>query len=162
MPNIMLNPTPTSLTAPTIDLLDINVWLALADENHIHHVRARGYWEAESTPQIAFTRVTMLGFVRLLTNHKVMQGNPFTAHQAWDAYRAFRKLPEIIWMGELDEDALATDDVLVKWIGRAGFSTLHWTDGYLAAIAEMYGCRLVSFDGGFERYQPLNFLHLIN
>ena len=149
-----------AITTPALDLLDINVWLALVDENHTHHVRARRYWEEESAPQIAFTRVTMLGFVRLLTHSKVMQGNPFTPAQAWNAYRAFRQLPEIVWLGDLDEDAQATDAVMVRWIGDSGFSTLHWTDSYLAALAETYGCRLVSFDRGFERYQPLSFLHL--
>lgn len=28
---------------PEIDLLDVNVRLALADENHVHHGRARRY-----------------------------------------------------------------------------------------------------------------------
>jgi len=27
------------------DLLDINVWLALVDENHIHHTTAKQYLE---------------------------------------------------------------------------------------------------------------------
>jgi toxin-antitoxin system PIN domain toxin len=156
----MPDPTPSSPGTRAIDLLDINVWLALVDENHAHHPQARQYWQAESAPQLAFTRVSMLGFVRLLTNTKAMAGNPFTARQAWDAYRAFRQLPEIIWIGDVDEGAQATDDVLATWIGAPGFSTLHWTDGYLAAIAKTYGCRLVSFDGGYDRFQPLNFLHL--
>lgn len=32
------------------DLPDVNVWLALADENHLHHPRALAYWRGESSP----------------------------------------------------------------------------------------------------------------
>ena len=59
-----------------VDLLDINVWLALADENHQHHCRARLYWEKESAARLAFCRVTMLGFLRLATHPRAMNGHP--------------------------------------------------------------------------------------
>jgi toxin-antitoxin system PIN domain toxin len=145
---------------PDIDLLDVNVWLALVDENHIHHGRARRYWDEESAEQIAFTCVTMLGFVRLLTNRAAMNNLPFTATEAWQAYRAFRELPEVTWIGELDDDAHAADTLLDGWLGTANFSTLQWTDAHLASIATTFGCRLVSFDGGYRKFQLLGFLHL--
>ena len=146
---------------PEIDLLDVNVWLALSDETHVHHSRARRYWDEESGEQIAFTRVTMLGFVRLLTNRAAMNNLPMSAPEAWQAYRAFRALPEVIWIGELDDDAHATDALLEGWLSDAnGFSTLQWTDAHLASIAATFGCRLVSFDGGYRKFQPLDFLHL--
>jgi hypothetical protein len=31
----------TKMPRESADLLDVNVWLALADENHAHHKRAR-------------------------------------------------------------------------------------------------------------------------
>jgi toxin-antitoxin system PIN domain toxin len=148
-------------TSPEIDLLDVNVWLALVDENHTHHTRARRYWELESAQQIAFTRVTMLGMVRLLTNRVVMNQRPFSASEAWSAYRAFRALPEIIWIGEHENDARIADELLESWISVAEkFSTLHWTDAHLASISVASGCRLVSFDGGYRRYPGVDFLHL--
>ena len=45
-----------------MDLPDINVWLALVDERHIHHARVRHYWEREATDKLVFCRVTMMGF----------------------------------------------------------------------------------------------------
>jgi len=145
-----------------MDLLDVNVWLALADENHVHHVRARRYWETESAAQIAFTRITMLGFVRLLTNRVVMNDRPFTVSAAWDAYRAFRALPEIVWVAEIDEDARAADDLLDTWLNTVTVNSMHshWADAHLASIAAFTGCRLVSFDGGYTRFAQLAFLHL--
>jgi predicted nucleic acid-binding protein len=46
------------------DLLDVNVWLALVDENHVHHERALYYWQNQADSQIAFCRVTLLTFFR--------------------------------------------------------------------------------------------------
>ncbi len=148
-------------TRPDIDLLDVNVWLALTDENHVHHGRARRYWDEESGEQIAFKRVTMLGFVRLLTNRVAMNSLPLTASEAWQAYRAFRALLEVTWIGELYDDAHAADTLLEGWLSGADeFSTLLWTYVHLASIVATFGCRLVSFDGGYRNFQPLDFLHL--
>jgi predicted nucleic acid-binding protein len=52
------------------DLLDVNVWLALADENHAYHKTAIAYWQDQSAPEIAFCRVTALSFLRLSTHPK--------------------------------------------------------------------------------------------
>jgi len=145
---------------PTTDLLDINVWLALADENHAHHQPARGYWDREAARQLAFTRVTMLGLLRLLTNKTVMAGNPFTVAEAWSAYQAFRALPEVMWIDEPNLVATQADEALGEWSKTSGFSSLHWTDGHLASLAHATGSRLVSFDNGFQRYRGLTFLHL--
>ena len=143
-----------------VDLLDINVWLALADENHVHHVRARHYWEAEASEQLAFTRVTALGLLRLLTNKTVMAGNPFTVAEAWSAYQAFRQLPEIVWLDDRNDLVAQVDAILAEFVELRGFTALHWTDGYLAALAQANQCRLVSFDNDFRRYRRLAFLHL--
>lgn len=143
-----------------IDLPDVNVWLALADENHEQHGRARQYWESESAWQLAFTRVSMLGFVRLLTNRVVMRNQPFTVTEAWAAYRAFRALPEVIWLGEPENIAARVDEHLTGWAGAGVLSPLQWTDGHLAALALATDCRLVSFDGDFRRYAELTFFRL--
>ena len=82
------------------DLPDINVWLALACEDHQHHLRARRYWERESAPQLAFCRVTMLGLLRLATNATIMQNRPFLAAEAWKIYRDFLALPEVEFLAE--------------------------------------------------------------
>ena len=65
------------------DLLDANVWLALALEAHTHHERARTYWEQEAAPVAAFCRVTQMAFLRLLTNAAVMGAQVLTPAAAW-------------------------------------------------------------------------------
>jgi len=139
-----------------VDLLDVNVWLALADENHQHHRRARLYWETESAERLAFCRATMLGLLRLTTNRKVMHDQPFSAQEAWLAYRAFRALPEV----DMLTDPPKLENTLAKWTEEPDFSATRWTDSYLAALAFSTNSRLVSFDADFHRYKALAFLHL--
>jgi predicted nucleic acid-binding protein len=67
-----------------VDLLDLNVWFALLP----FHPRARAYWEEASDPFLA--RVTALGFLRLLTNAKAMDGKPLGVREAWEVYRELR------------------------------------------------------------------------
>jgi len=57
----------------TTDLLDANLWLALAHEGHPHHGRTRRYWNGESLPVAAMCRVTQMAFLRLVTNKTIMR-----------------------------------------------------------------------------------------
>lgn len=139
-----------------VDLPDINVWLALACEDHQHHLRARRYWENEGAPRLVFCRVTMLGLLRLATNASVMQNRPFTPAEAWKIYRDFIALPEVTFLGE----TLDLEVQFAAYSEAAGFPANRWTDAYLAAFAHGTGCRLVSFDGGFDSFPGLAFLRL--
>lgn len=139
-----------------IDLPDVNVWLAFSFADHVHHQRARRYWYDESAGQLAFCRVTALGFLRLSTNTKAMHGQPLTVPQAWQAYRTFRRLPEVLFAAEPGD----CETWLERWVQGNRFTPQGWTDAYLAAYAMGAGLRLVSFDGGFEGFDGLDLLHL--
>ena len=138
------------------DLPDVNVWLALVDADHVHHGRARHYWQAEARPTLGFCRVTMLSLLRLATNPKVMRGQAFTPDEAWQAYRAFRALPEVAFFGE----PAGLEAQMALWSERSNFPLQLWTDCYLAALATVSGSRLVTFDGDYRHFPGLDFLHL--
>jgi uncharacterized protein len=138
-----------------MDLLDINVWLALVDERHVHHTRARHYWEKEAADKLAFCRVTMLGFLRLSTHAQVMP-NPLTVEEAWAIYRQFLSLPVVCLLAEPP----GTDTHFEGVSTGGGFVHRLWTDAYLAALAQTSASRLVSFDADFNRFTGLNFLYL--
>jgi toxin-antitoxin system PIN domain toxin len=138
-----------------IDLLDVNLWLALVDKRHVHHPVAKAYWSQNGVTQFAFCRITMLGLLRLSTSPKAVV-NPKTNAEAWAIYHDFRALPNIQFLAEpagLDAhfQALTTQAALPHRL---------WTDAYLAAFAIASGCRLVSFDADFARFPGLTFLHL--
>ncbi len=137
------------------DLPDINVWLALIDQRHVHHSAASRYWAEAGTQSLAFCRVTANGFLRLCTHSKVLP-NPLTPHEAWITYQQFLSIPIIRWLPEPPE----LDNCYRALTCAPAFKHHLWTDAYLAALAMTTGCRLVSFDSDFKRFAGLAFLHL--
>lgn len=69
-------------------LPDVNVWFALAVEEHEHHALARVWWESMSGV-CGFVPVTQLGFLRLLTSAGPMRGKPLSNDEAWTVFDAF-------------------------------------------------------------------------
>jgi toxin-antitoxin system PIN domain toxin len=139
-----------------VDLLDINVWLALSDADHVHHLRAKHYWENESSASIAFNRLTMLGLLRLVTNSKVMAGQPFSGSDAWALYRRFLSEPGVTFLSEPSN----LENLMEGWVQTNGFPLKGWTDCALAGWARAHGCRIVSFDQDFHWFEGVEFLHL--
>jgi len=137
------------------DLLDVNVWLALAIEEHPHHPAAAAYWNAHAGKPRFFCRLSAMSFVRLLCNPKLMSGKPLTLVKAWDLYQLFANLPGVALLAEpagLDEQ-LGTM-VTPKLAPRL------FTDAYFAALVHTARLRLVTFDKDFARFEALNVLRL--
>ena len=59
----------------TVDLPDLNVWLALACPDHSHHRQALHYWEQQAAGQVLFCAVTALA----LLESGCMAGRCFTS-----------------------------------------------------------------------------------
>lgn len=136
--------------------MDVNVWLAVHSPDHAHHVRAREYWDNESATDIAVCRVTALAVLRHWTNTTVMAHGVLSTSEAWEEYERWLSLPEIVFLSEpASVHCRFRQFAMSLTLGQAS-----WTDAYLAAFAIEGGCRLVSFDGGFQRYSGLDFLHL--
>jgi toxin-antitoxin system PIN domain toxin len=138
-----------------MDIPDINVWLALVDQNHVHHAAAACYWDETADSQIGFTRVSMLGLVRLSTQPRVLS-RTLSTREAWQIYRQLLAVPQVTFLEEPD----ALDQQFAALTTAADFPHRLWTDAYLAAFAIASASRLVSFDADFTRFPGLNFLHL--
>ena len=67
---------------------DINVWLALSYQRHIHYPSARGWFERlEDDSHVCFCRFTQLGLLRLLTPGAVMgEDKVLSQAEAWVVY----------------------------------------------------------------------------
>jgi toxin-antitoxin system PIN domain toxin len=138
------------------DLLDANAWVALTAADHVHHARLLRYWESERAPEVVFCRITALALVRLLMNPRVMQHSVQTPTAAWELYQEWRRAPGILFL-----DEPATIEERLGAICRQGrFGSPGLTDAYVASFALASGCRLVSMDGGFTRFEGLSFLDL--
>jgi uncharacterized protein len=138
------------------DLLDANVWLALAVEAHTHHRRAKAYWHSQAASLAAFCRVTQLAFLRHLTNKSVMGSQALAPGAAWKKCEEFLALPEVTLIAE----PAGLDAQLGKFCDLGRTSPNLWTDAYLAAFVTCTGLRLVSFDQGFSKFSGLDVLLL--
>ena len=145
---------------PKGDLLDINVWLALAHTAHDHHQLALAYWQAEQAKGtlLWFCRVSMLGMVRLLSQKAVMGASVLSLEEAQAAYLNFLNMPSIQWLPETTDMAKRTDAAMLGL--SHGVPCRMSTDTYLAATCETTGLRMVTFDANFKRFDLQNWLLL--
>lgn len=132
------------------DLPDINVWLALAVEEHPHHAMALQYWAQaqRAAGTLWFCRVTMLGLVRLLCQPKVVGEGALGLAAAWALYQRFRAIASVRLVGDPDD----CDRHLAQLLTAEPLPPRLWTDAYLAALCQASGLRLVTFDADFRRF----------
>ena len=135
----------------TVDLPDLNVWLALACPDHSHHRQAVHYWEQQAAQQVLFCTVTALGLVRLVCQPKLMGATVKTAAEASALLNAFCQQPGV-GMTSAEE---AGWELFHKLLRSGELLPRLCTDAYLAALAIANGWRLVSFDRDFERFKGL-------
>jgi len=137
-------------------LLDVNVWLALAFDRHIHHPISKS-WFAELEPgEAAFCRITQMGFLRLITNHRVMGSEVMSQRNAWTIYEELAQDTRVTFVPELAE----VEAVWKRYTQASVTGTNLWTDAYLAAMANVCGLRLVTFDLTLSRVKDVQTLLL--
>jgi len=134
----------------------INVWLALLIDGHIHRPAALAWWRADHSHQIAFSRLTQVGVLRLLTTSAVMNGQPLSMAEAWSAHDQLYLddrvvfLPEPPMLERAFRDAASNDQTSPKL----------WADAYITAFAEVSGAQVVTFDQALAQRCPGNSLLL--
>ena len=126
-------------------LVDVNVWIALAYDLHVHHSVARKWFDGLEPEQALFCRLTQLGFLRLLTNRKVMKDDTLNQLEAWKTYDRTLRDSRVAFVGE----SLRLEPELRRLTKSALQSTNLWTDAYLAAFASTSGFSVATFDKGF-------------
>jgi toxin-antitoxin system PIN domain toxin len=69
-------------------LPDVNVWLALTFDSHIHHPPAKAWFDNLANDTVChFCRLTQQGFLRLATNRRVFGKHALTLPKAWQNHR---------------------------------------------------------------------------
>jgi toxin-antitoxin system PIN domain toxin len=128
---------------------DINVWVALTYEGHVHHIRARSWFESVGgSGRLFFCRFTQLGLLRLLTAAAVMGPDEvMTQEQAWKTYDSWLRDERI---GFLDEPS-ETEAPFRAMTRLRQAAPKDWADSYLAAFALAAQLTLVTFDQAFSR-----------
>jgi uncharacterized protein len=125
----------------SVALLDVNVLIALAWPNHVHHGAAHRWFEASSSAGWATTPVTELGFVRVSSNKNVIPGAA-TPGAALGVLRALCSLPgHEFWS---DSARLVEPPFPIDRLG----THKQLTDVHLVALAATRKGTLVTFDRG--------------
>jgi toxin-antitoxin system PIN domain toxin len=129
-------------------LLDINVWLALTFDVHVHHQSAKTWFDSLTDEVCFFCRMTQQGFLRLATNQKIYGPDTLTLSEAWDQFDAFMGDPRVSFVAE----PAGMESRWRSFTTGQSFSTKIWNDAYLAAFAATAGHELITFDRGVSRY----------
>ena len=129
-------------------LPDINVWLALTFDSHLHHPQAAAWFDSVPDKSCLFCRMTQQGFLRLVTNPKAFPDDAVAMGKAWELYDSLLSDPRVVFSTE----AL---DVETAWRGyttSGQFSPKVWNDAWLAAFCRAADLEAVTFDRGFRKF----------
>lgn len=120
-------------------LLDVNVLIALLDQDHIFHETAMGWLETEIRHGWASCPITQNGCIRIMSNPGYPEAIP-TVHVAKRLEEAVNDSAHEFW----PDDISLVNSSFFNWSFVLGHRQV--TDMYLLALAFNHGGRLVTFD----------------
>ena len=129
-------------------LPDVNVWIALAFATHIHHAKAKNWFDGLPIGPCFFCRMTQQGFLRLATDPRVLLANAVTLPEAWKMYDDILRDVRV----SFSDEPVGVEPIWRRLTQGATFTPKVWNDAFLVAFAEAAGYEWVTFDKGFTRY----------
>jgi hypothetical protein len=137
-------------------LVDVNVLIHAYDSESPVHDTVRDWWERtlRGPCPVALSWVTILGFIRIMTNRRIMQAPIGVAEATADA-RSWLEHPRVQLL-EPGERHAETLFALLEELGTAGNLT---TDAHLAALAIEYQAEIASTDTDFARFPGLRWFN---
>ena len=140
-------------------LPDINLLVYAHDETSKCHAQAKLWWESQlnGSQLIGLSWVTVLGFIRLLTNPRIFQ-NPYTPAEILAIVKTWLEQPHVRMIDPAEQHFTLLAK-LIEQIGTAGNLT---TDAHLAALAMERGLVLQTADADFARFPGLKWNNPLN
>ena len=143
-----------------IALCDVNIWVALTVEPHVHHALVRHWFDrVDPVSKLLFCRATQQSFLRLLTSERIIgpYGVPaLTNEAAWAAYDALAADARVGFR----EEPPGLEEQWREYASRRLASPNLWMDAYLAAFARQHDCQFVTTDRAFRQFPSLDVLVL--
>jgi toxin-antitoxin system PIN domain toxin len=122
---------------------DINVWVALNFQEHVHHASAAQWYEAlPDEARLVFSRQTQLGLFRILTTQALMGKQVLAQLECWQIYDRWIATGQVA----LADEPLDLEIELRRLTEGSTASPKAWMDAYLAAFAETGNLTLATFD----------------
>ena len=125
---------------------DVNVWMALVLEHHVHRSAAVDWWTTAEGP-IAFTRFTQIGLLRLLTTSAAMDGKPLRMSEAWRVYDKLFADDRVMLLPE----PVGVEPGFRKHTSSGLPAPKLWADAWLIAVAAAASGVLITFDRALTR-----------
>lgn len=131
-----------------IHLLDVNLLVALAWPNHVHHAAALDWFRRSQAAGWATCPLTESGFVRVSSNSSVMP-EARSPREAIHLLRRIVALPHhVFWH---DDVSMASSEFMED-CPLDGYRQV--TDAHLLALARQRGGRLATLDGKMRSLVP--------
>lgn len=121
-------------------LLDANVLIALAVDDHIHHSAAEEWFARRRRGRFATCPITQGALIRLVIRHGASPAQATAALASVTSHKTHQ-----FWPDDLDFAA-------VPMIGVIGHRQV--TDAYLAALARHHDGQVATFDHGLALLHP--------
>lgn len=123
-------------------LLDVNLLIALAWPQHVHHSIAQAWFAKASRQSWATSPLTQLAFVRISSNPRIIP-EAVNPRDAVKLLKAVSRLPRhVFW----NDDLSVLDLKLFESFALAGHRQV--TDAYLLELAKKHQGRLATLDKG--------------
>jgi hypothetical protein len=122
---------------------DVNVWLALIYEQHVHNPIAVEWYESlKTSTTLVFCRHTQLGLFRLLSTEIVMKQDVLKQTQCWQLYDPWIESG----LAVIAQNPPGLESEMRGRSAEEMVSPKVWADAYLAAFAEAGKVTLVTMD----------------
>ncbi len=129
-------------------LLDVNILVALAWPNHVHHSAAHAWFDQVGRAGFATCSVTQSGFVRVSSNARAIP-DARSPREASEILRRITALPgHVFW----SDDVEIASSVHIAWERLGSHNRV--ADAHLLALALQRGARLATFDRAMPDLAP--------
>ena len=140
---------PKARSSTPTHLLDVNILIALAWPQHVHHTQAHDWFERIGRRAWATCPLTQLGFVRISSNPKII-ANAVSPRAAATVLAKMVALPgHTFWADDLPVNGLTTMG------GTALTGHRQVTDAYLIELARHHHGVLATLDAGLAELLPV-------
>jgi hypothetical protein len=138
-----------------VNLVDANVLLHAANDDHPQHEACRGWLDRSLSAggPVAFTWSVLLAFLRLATKPGVFP-DPWPVDEAVALVRAWMEHPGSVLL----EPTARHLDVLAGLLAIVGTGGNLTTDAHLAALALEHHATIVTYDNDFGRFPGVRWL----
>lgn len=133
-------------------IADVNVLLPILSSDHPHHRVAAAWWDEREAGEIGMCLPVRMALLRLLSNRHVMGSSVQRPEAAWAAVEALVSDPRMVPIHEVPSGHSA---LWRRNVGGREPTPDLWTDAWLAALAQVLGCEMVTFDRGFRAFKGL-------